>query len=90
MRLTVAQATESAVELARRQHEAGTLSALDLANQQGFHDQAKLDVSRTDIQIIADRERLNRLMGLWGTDTEWKLPCRLPELPETEIPTKSD
>lgn len=85
MRLTVAQATEAAAELASRQHEAGTLSMLDLMNQQGFHAQAKLDVAQTDIQIITDREHLNRLMGLWGTDTTWQIPHRLPELPKTEI-----
>ena len=45
-----------------------------------------MDITRTDIQIVADRERLNRLMGLWGADTMWKLPERLPELPESEIP----
>jgi len=86
MRRTVVQATEAAVDIATRQHDAGTLKTLDLANQQGFHDQAKLDMTRTDIQIVADRERLNRLMGIWGADTMWKLPERLPELPESEIP----
>ena len=86
MRRTVVQATEAAVDIATRQHDAGTLKTLDLANQQGFHDQAKLDMTRTDIQIVADRERLNRLMGIWGADTIWKLPERLPELPESEIP----
>ena len=86
MRRTVVQATEAGVDIATRQHDAGTLKTLDLANQQGFHDQAKLDMTRTDIQIVADRERLNRQMGLWGADTMWKLPERLPELPESEIP----
>lgn len=86
MRRTVLEATETAVDIATRQHDAGTLKMLDLANQQGFHDQAKLDMTRTDILIVADRERLNRLMGLWGADTTWKLPERLPELPESEIP----
>jgi cobalt-zinc-cadmium efflux system outer membrane protein len=86
MRRTVVQATEAAVDIATRQHDAGTLKTLDLANQQGFHDQAKLDMTRTDILIVAGRERLNRLMGIWGADTMWKLPERLPELPESEIP----
>lgn len=86
MRRTVVQATEAAAELASRQLEAGTLKQLDVDNQQGFYHQAKLDMARTDIQIIADREHLNRLMGIWGTDTTWKLPGRLPALPESEIP----
>lgn len=88
MRRTVAQATEAAVDIAILQHDAGTLKTLDLANQQGFHGQAKLDMARTDILIVADRERLNRLMGLWGADTTWKLPGRLPELSAVEIPLK--
>ena len=86
MRRTVVQATEAAIDIATRQHDAGTLKTLDLANQQGFHDQAKLEMTRTDIQIVADRERLNRVMGLWGTDTTWKLPGRLPGLSAVEIP----
>lgn len=86
MRLTVAQVTEAAAEIARRQYEAGTLKLIDLINQQGFHAQAKIDVARADAQIIAGRERLNRLMGLWGTDITWKILKRLPELPKTEIP----
>lgn len=86
MRQTVAQATEAAAELANRQLEAGTLKPLDVANQQGFHAQAKLDVAHTDVQIVAGRERLNRLMGLWGYDTAWRLPVRLPELPASEMP----
>jgi len=86
MRRTVVQATEAAIDIATRQHDAGTLKTLDFANQQGFHDQAKLDMTRTDIQIVVDLERLNRLMGLWGADTTWKLPGRLPELSADEIP----
>lgn len=85
MRRTVSRATEAAADIAGRQHEAGTLRTLDLTNQQGFHAQAKLDVVRIETMIIADRERLNRLMWLWGTDTTWKLPNRLPELPKAEV-----
>jgi outer membrane protein, heavy metal efflux system len=86
MLLTVSQATESAFDIANLQYEAGTMSKIDLDIQQGFHVQAKLDVARADIQIIGDREHLNRLLGLWGEGTVWRLPHRLPELPETEIP----
>jgi cobalt-zinc-cadmium efflux system outer membrane protein len=35
---------------------------------------------------VADaRERLTDLMGLWGDDTQWVAPFRLPELPENEV-----
>lgn len=85
MRLTVSHATEAASELAQRQYEAGTLNMLGSMNHQGFHAQAKLTIAQADIQIITDRERLNRFMGLWGADIAWKIPHRLPELPETEV-----
>ena len=31
-----------------------------------------------------DRERLNRLLGLWGTQTSWTMTDHLPELPARE------
>lgn len=32
-------------------------------------------------QQVAARERLTRLLGLWGADTAFTLPARLPDLP---------
>ncbi|MFN3533144.1 MAG: TolC family protein, partial [Candidatus Brocadia sp.] len=60
MRRTVAQATEAAAELASRQLEAGTLKQLDVDNQKGFYHQAKLDMARTEIQVVT--ESLRRLI----------------------------
>ena len=36
----------------------------------------------------AARERLTRLLGLWGAQTQFRLPERLPDLPEAprELP----
>jgi cobalt-zinc-cadmium efflux system outer membrane protein len=77
---------QTAAELARRQHEAGTLNELDTANQTVIYDQSKVDVAQTEAQLIADRERLNRLLGLWGRQTTWKIAPSLPSLPAAEIP----
>src|SRR2546430_11631084 len=76
----------AAVELAQRQHEAGNISDLDLANQQAIYSQSKLDIAETSASIRASREKLNRLMGTWGGDTAWTINNELPELPPGDLP----
>ena len=77
-----------AVELAQRQHEAGNINDLDLANQQATYSQSKLDIAETSASIRADREKLNRLMGTWGDDTAWRIDNELPELPVGDFPQR--
>jgi cobalt-zinc-cadmium efflux system outer membrane protein len=78
----VLDSTEAAAELARRQYEAGTLSLREQALQQSFHAQSALDGARAEAQFAVDREKLNRLLGLWRGETAWKLPALLPEVPD--------
>jgi cobalt-zinc-cadmium efflux system outer membrane protein len=73
--------TEAAAQLAARQYRAGTLSRKDQALQQVFYAQSALDTAQAQARLGSDRERLNRLLGLWGQQTHWKLPGRLPQLP---------
>jgi cobalt-zinc-cadmium efflux system outer membrane protein len=86
MRRAVLDAAEAAEELSRRQHEAGNISDLDLANEQGLSEQVRLDLMRSEAETLGARERLDRLMGLWGEDTRWTLAPKLPELPADEPP----
>ncbi len=86
MRKAVADAAQASVELARRQHDAGTTSDLDLANQETLFVQVATDLARSRADLASARERLNRAMGVWGPDTTWKIASKLPELPATEPP----
>lgn len=86
MRQQVMQAAEAAAELARRQREAETINALDLATQQSDYHQAHLDFTMSEAEIIAHREHLDHLMGLSGTEGAWRIVARLPELPRTAPP----
>ena len=79
----VVQAGEAAAELAERQHVAGNINALDLANEQAAFQQAKLELTHSEAEMLAARERLNRLMGL-GNSPSWKISQTLPELPAAE------
>jgi outer membrane protein, heavy metal efflux system len=79
--MQVIDATEAAAEIASRQHRAGNLSLREQALQQSFHAQAALEAARAEARFGVDRERLNRLLGLWGENTGWTLPDRLPAVP---------
>jgi outer membrane protein TolC len=59
----------------------GNTSQLDLARERSFHAEAGAALMRAGQQQVAARERLTRLLGLWGADTAFTLPARLPELP---------
>ena len=64
----VAETNETAAEFTKRLHDAGNTSDLELANQQGSYEQSRLEVAQTELQVRRDRERLNRLMGVWGDE----------------------
>lgn len=80
----VTETNETAAEFTKRLHDAGNTSDLELANQQGSYEQSRLEVAQTELQVRRDRERLNRLMGLWGANTSWTMGDHLPELPGSE------
>lgn len=81
--LQVQTAAEAGAELARRQAQAGNWNKLQRAREQSFYADAALNLARADQARSAARERLTRLMGLWGTQTQFRLPERLPDLPKT-------
>ncbi|MGZ5183086.1 MAG: TolC family protein [Ramlibacter sp.] len=74
-------AAEAGAELAGRMARTGNMSQLDLARQQAFHADAAVAVAHAERQAMASREKLTRLLGLWGEDAQYRLPEHLPELP---------
>jgi outer membrane protein TolC len=78
----VQAAAEAGAELAKRMLQAGNWNALNQAREQGFYSDALLNVARAEMAAVASREQLIRLMGLWGEQTHFRLPERLPDLPK--------
>jgi cobalt-zinc-cadmium efflux system outer membrane protein len=74
----------ASLDLAQRQHEAGNISDLTLALQQETYSRAKLDVATTEAEIRQNREKLTRLLGLWGQDTDWHISGSLPAIPASD------
>jgi cobalt-zinc-cadmium efflux system outer membrane protein len=83
-RRTVLAAAQSAAELSDKQFEAGNISPLDHATERASYEQARLDHAREQLELLEARERLNRLLGLWGASTIWELTETLPALPAAE------
>jgi outer membrane protein, heavy metal efflux system len=88
MRRTVLDVGDAAIDLARRQHEAGNISELDLASEEALYEDVRTDVLRSEAAVLKAREALTRLIGVWDIDLEHRVATKLPELPpgDTELP----
>ncbi len=74
-------AAEAGAELAGRMAASGNMNRLDLSREQLFHAEAQATLAHAGKQAVEAREKLTRLLGLWGQDTLYRLPDHLPELP---------
>jgi len=87
LRKTVAEVTERSAETALRMQQAGNLKNLDLATEQASHAQAKIELAKAQSEAVQSREKLNKLMGAFGAQTNWTVASRLPELSGGEVST---
>jgi len=79
----VRDSAEAQAELAKRMRQVGNYSVLDYARQQLFYASATAQLAKSRVVATVARERLARLMGVWGRDTSFRLPERLPDLPQS-------
>jgi multidrug efflux system outer membrane protein len=75
------EAAEAGAELARRMARVGNWSKLQQAREQSTLADVGAQLARAEQAALSEREKLTRLMGLWGEDATYTLPERLPELP---------
>ncbi|OKO75248.1 TolC family protein [Bradyrhizobium sp. AS23.2] len=81
--LTDAKATaESIATLAKRLGETGSLNKLDQAREQVFYAETTTDLATARQEASSSRERLTRLLGLWGGGLAFRIPDKLPALPK--------
>ena len=78
----VREVADASAELARRMASVGNWSRLQQAREQGFYADAALNLARAEQARVRSREALTRSLGLWGTQTAYALPERLPDLPK--------
>jgi len=85
----IADTSAASLDLAQRQYEAGNITDLAMAQQQASYSRSRLDIATTEAEIRRNREKLDRLLGLWGADTDWQIAGELPEVPSSEVPMRS-
>ena len=86
LRQAVVQALTASWDVSRRLHEAGNITDLDLARNRVGTETSKLALRSAEIAARQSREQLNRLMGVWGEQTEWEIDGRLPDVPADPPP----
>ncbi|MGB3043599.1 MAG: TolC family protein [Xanthobacteraceae bacterium] len=80
--LTDAKSTaEATAKLASKLGETGSLNKLDQAREQVFYAETTADLASVRQEATSARERLARLMGLWGGDLAFRIPKMVPSLP---------
>jgi cobalt-zinc-cadmium efflux system outer membrane protein len=84
MRRTVVETAQAANDLSEKQLAAGNINTLDRALERASLEQARLELAREEVAQLEAREHLNRLLGLWGETTAWKIADPLPPLPQEE------
>ncbi len=78
----VKQTADASAELARRMEQVGNFTKLQRAREQVFYADAAQNLARAEQAQRSTRERLTRLLGAWGSQTQFTLPERLPDLPK--------
>lgn len=74
-------AADAASDVAKRLGETGAMSKLDQAREHAFYAEVSGQVATARLRQRRERERLTRALGLWGDETRFRLPDKLPALP---------
>ncbi|MCH9627930.1 MAG: Cobalt-zinc-cadmium resistance protein CzcC [Chlamydiales bacterium] len=71
-------ALECSYEAAQRLFEAGNIKEVAVTEKQTAYAQAKIEAAALEGEILATKESLNQLMGLWGMQICWQADSSLP------------
>jgi outer membrane protein, heavy metal efflux system len=90
-KLAIARRTLDALaagrDAARALLDAGNVPALVHASQEAAYERARVAVAQLELANASSREGLNRLLGLHGAATTWRLAGGLPRAPEAQPDT---
>jgi outer membrane protein TolC len=73
---------KAGAQLGRRMAEVGNWGVREQAREHDFYAEASTRLALAQQQSVATREHLIRQLGLWGEQTAFVLPDRLPNLPQ--------
>ena len=76
-------AADASSELAAKLGETGAMGKGNQAREHVFNAELAGQAAEARLAARLAKENLTRLMGLWGSDVEYQVPNRLPNLPKT-------
>ncbi|SFU10303.1 TolC family protein [Sedimentitalea nanhaiensis] len=77
------EAAGAGAELAEQLGKTGALNKAGQAREFAFGAELAGQVAKAKLEATVAKEKLTRLMGLWGTDTNYFVPDALPSLPKS-------
>lgn len=72
-------------DTARALIQAGNVSELDVATEEVAYERARIDVARRELEVATERESLQRLLGLHGRATAWRVRGELPPVADAPV-----
>jgi outer membrane protein TolC len=72
---------EAASDVAKQLGETGAMTKLDQAREHVFYAELSGQIATARLRQRRERERLVRALGLWGSETKFTLPAKVPVLP---------
>lgn len=79
---TALAAAKASADVAKQLGEAGNLNKLEQAREDVFYTELGAQCADARLQARAEREKLTRLLGLWGREPAFTLPKTMPALPK--------
>lgn len=68
-------------DAARAMRDAGNVPELDVASEEVAYERARITVAKLELEVITERERVQRLLGTHGQDTTWSVRAALAAVP---------
>jgi outer membrane protein TolC len=82
-------AADTAAALTRKLGETGAATKLDPARAGAFYAEVSNQLAQARMRASTERETLTRLLGVWGSGIDYKLPRELPDLP-AKLPSSGE
>lgn len=86
---TIQETNGASLDLVQKQFEAGNIPDLELLRMQATYNDGRIDIANAQKELNSHREKLTRLLGLWGQQTDWKIVQEISPIPASDFSYKN-
>jgi outer membrane protein, heavy metal efflux system len=84
----IQEANAASLDLGQKQYKAGNITDLALLQLQAAYSQGRLDIAKAEADLRDKREELTQLLGLWGSQTAWRIQGDIMPIPDAGFSLK--